>query len=120
MQRETRFLIYVDKSVLTDPNALCDAVMAHFIKKGLDPARRRKFLVQFMHAHTDDEALGVVKRWVMVRDATTFPFRKKQAEAGTDVDDEYEEPQDEDEAVAGGIPVDDRTVGEPVEGDAPD
>ena len=100
MKRVTRYIVFVAKDIMGRPNELFDAVITHLIKREMDIAQRRKFLVAFLHADTDTEKLKVIDAWVEVRDVETFPFRKG-----------YEEPfKDEvksaDTGDAGGISVD--------------
>jgi len=82
MARETEFIVYVSKDVMGQPDELFDAVLAHFIKKGMDIRKRKRFLAQFMRA-PGDKKLALIQRWVQVRDAKTFPFNKL-SEAGID------------------------------------
>jgi len=113
--RKTNYMVYVDKDAMKKPAELCDAVMSHFIKKDMDVALRKRFMIQFMHAPTDGLKLKVVDEWVMIRDVATFPFRKDKPE----VKDEEEMPS-EDTGVETGVPVDDKPDGKPVEGVTPD
>ncbi len=103
MSRITKYIVYVDKEVMTKPAELADAVLAHFIKKELDIKKRKQFLALFMKAArvSDEHALKMINAWVQVRDVVGFPFRKE---------------QDEDTSVEGGVPMDDGADEEPESG----
>ena len=109
--RHTRLTVYVDKELMTKPDELVDAVLAHMIKKELDIRQRKQFLKGFMRAVGDEAKIEFIDTWVLVRDVASFPFRfnKKSAELG-------EEGNDEDTEVEGGVSVDDGADGEPESG----
>ena len=96
MNRITRFIIYVSKDIMKDPNDLADAVMTHFIKKNVDSAVRKKFLSQFIQAPMEEAQLQVIDAWIDVRDVVKFPFKKKGV-------------VNENKGIEGGVPVDDGT-----------
>ena len=107
--RRTRFTVYVDKDIMTKPTELFDAVLAHFIKTGMDIAERKVFLAGFMKIAGVDELnpkrIEFIDKWVLVRDVKTFPFRHNKKE-GTD----------EDTGIEGGVSVDDGADEEPESG----
>ena len=98
MVRKTNYMMYVDKAVMGDPATLFDATFSRFIKKGMDHAKRKKFMFEFMRAGDDVAKLKVINEWIQVRDATTFPFAQ--------VDTTVKEVESEDTPVAGRVPVD--------------
>jgi len=107
--RRTKLTVYVDKELMTKPDELVDAVLAHMIKKELDIRARKKFLAGFMRAGGDMDKIEYIDTWVLVRDVTTFPFRfnkKEEADADTEA--------------TGDIPMDDGADGEPESGATPD
>ena len=79
MARRTKFIVYVDKDVMTKPTELFDAVISHLIKKELDIRERKDFIAQFMKAPTEKHKMAVIESWVQVRDVADFPFRKESA-----------------------------------------
>ena len=70
---------------MTRPNDLCDAAISHMIRKGLDIAKRKKFLAGFMKTN-EAEQLEYINSWVMVRDVANFPLRFEKKEANQDED----------------------------------
>jgi len=107
MLRKTKFIVYVDKGIMQNPDAMADAVIAHMIRKDLDIKERRRFLVEFMRASTNALKLGVVEAWVAVRDVESFPFKERDAArvAGEQGD------VDAHQAIGGTVPVDDGADG---------
>ena len=99
--RITKFIVYVHKDIMDKPSDLADAVFAHFVKKEMDTAERKKFLAQVMKAPTDKHRMQVIDAWVSVRDAATFPFRH-----------EPKEESDADTEATRGVPMDDGADGE--------
>ena len=142
MHRRTPLHVYVSKEVMTNPIELCDAVISHLIKRGLDIRLRKEFLAKFMKAPTDELKLKMIDGWVLVKDAAAFPFRKEQdaEEISTNTEitvatadtkklgeaatmktiDDSEEDEDESMEAEGGVPLDDSTGGEPESGAAPE
>ena len=111
-KRKTKYIVYVEKSVLDKPFDAADAVMAHFIKKELDPLERKKFFMAVRSAPTEKDVMKVIDGWVQIRDIAEFPFRK-----GKQVEDKQADVDEED---TGGVPVDDQSDGEPESGDTSD
>jgi len=144
MARQTKFTVYVDKEIMTDPHELIDAVLAHMIKKELDIRERKRFLAGFIRCvegldtEPCKERLAYIDEWVIVRDIETFPFRfnkktAKSEEIITDPDEierialddstnkmtsheDVEEDGLADKEVEGGVSVDDGADGEPESG----
>jgi len=113
--KRTKFLVYVDKSTMDEPDVLFQAVMAHFIKKDLDFKLRKEFFAKFFkmsRSGSKAKQLALIDEWVSVRDAVTFPFRKQQEVA--------KEVEDADQGVEGGVSVDDGTDESPESGVASD
>jgi len=113
--KRTKFLVYVDKATMKDPQALFDAVMSHFIKKDLNIGWRKEFLTKFLklsHYASEATQLEFIDGWVSVRNVETFPFRKRQEKA--------KGAADADQGAEGDVPVDDGADGEPESGAAPD
>lgn len=128
MNRKTKWIVYVDKSIMDNANALFDAVYAHFIKKELEVTLRKRFFKQFMDAPNADYQLKVIDEWVIVRDVTTFPFRKNTDGnvEGNEVFDtppvetkETKEIADEDKGDKESVPMDNKPVGKPEQRTAP-
>ena len=111
-KRKTKYIVYVDKAVLDKPFDAADAVMAHFIKKELDPLERKKFFMAIRNAPTAKHAMKVIDEWVQIRDVADFPFRK-----GKQVEGEQANVDEED---TGGVSVDDQPDGEPEQGNPSD
>ncbi len=114
MSKITKYIVYVDKEVMTKPAELADAVLAHFIKKELDIKKRKQFLALFMKAArvSDKHALAMINDWVQVRDVVGFPFRKEAnevAEAGAHLKKELLEREHADR-MAGDVITDDGNV----------
>ncbi len=100
MARKTRYIIYVDKEYLEDPQALFSATFAHFLKKdeekkaqgkdsNVDIKVRKQFMSQFMKAHGRREGLKLINEWVQIRDAADFPYRKKPTAGEIASEEEY-------------------------------
>jgi len=128
MARRTKYIVYVDKDVMDNPDELVDAVLSHFINKDMDIRDRKQFLALFMKAPTKETQSEVIDEWVQVRDVAGFPFRKE-TEAAVDVVNASRftaeevaksltsgEEQNADTVVEGGIPVDDGADGKPESG----
>ena len=108
MARVTKYIVYVEQGIMAKPMELADAVITHFVKKELDIAQRRRFLVAFTHAPTDEAKLKVIDQWIAVRDVVTFPFRNEGAE------------EHENQGIEGGVSVDNNSDSEPDAGVASD
>ncbi len=105
MPRKTPYFVYVDKETMEKPSAVFDAVYAHFIKKGLDIAKRKQFMALFLKAHARRKGMELINEWVQIRDLATYPFRKEQdsdmakagvkgAEAGKKLREEVDDGRD--------------------------
>ena len=116
-KRITKYIMYVSREVMTEPDALFDAAFKYFIKKHAEAEAkgksspvgflgRKKFMAAFNKAPTNELKLAVVDKWILARDAATFPFKKEEGKA------------DEGEEAGGGVPVDDGADGESEPGDA--
>lgn len=102
-KRRTTFIVYVDKAVMSNPEELFQAVFAYFVKKDMKLDKRKLFMAEFIRAITEEDQLAVMDKWVQVRDAATFPYRRS---------------LDEGKEVEGGVSVDSNA--EPESGDAPE
>ena len=60
MPRKTRYMVYVDAKVMKDPQALFDAVITHFIKKGMDIALRRQFISAYIKANNRGAGIALI------------------------------------------------------------
>ena len=108
--RRTKYIVYVAAELMEDPNALLDATMTHFIRKGVDTALRKQFMAHVMKRGYDAKAqLAIINDWVQIRDVATFPFP-----------DKLEEVASEDTPATRGVPVDNAPVTEPESGVASD
>ena len=111
MAKKSNLMVYVEKGVMEQPHQLFDAVITHMIKKDLDIAKRRQFIVDYQKAiRQGKDPLTVIHEWVQVRDVAGFPFRNEP---------QVEENANESEGIEGGVPVDDGADGEEVNGEAP-
>ncbi|MDD4984379.1 MAG: hypothetical protein PHQ43_01120 [Dehalococcoidales bacterium] len=110
MGRLTRYIVYVDKGVMNDPNAVFDATMGRLIGKKFPLEKRKVLLAKFIKLNGNPKAqLALINQYVLVRDASTFPFEEKNRER-----------VDASAKAAGGVSVDDGADGEQDSGDAPE
>jgi len=111
MAKKIKLLVYVDKDVMLDPALLFDAAITHMIKKEVDIATRRQFIVEYQRAvRQAKDPIAVIHEWMQVRDVAGFPFRNKL---------KAEENADENKGTEGGVSVDDGADGQEVNGEAP-
>ncbi len=78
MAKKTKLLVYVDKDVMSNPAQLFDVAITHMIKKEVDIAERRQFIVEYQKAvRRAKDPIAVIHEWMQVRDVAGFPFRNK-------------------------------------------
>ncbi len=83
--RKTNLIVYVDAEVMDRPEVLFDIVYAHMTKKGVDPALRKQFMAKYMKiGRRSGDCMEVIEEWVQIRDVSTFPFRREDADKETD------------------------------------
>lgn len=121
VKRITKFIVYVGAGELKNPVSLCDAAMAHLIKKNYPIDKRKKFLALFMKAVGHKAQMAVIDAWVQVRDIATFPYRNKKKDECSEVESNNQtsgEEADEDSETEGGVSLDDGADGKSESGAA--
>ena len=105
-KRKKVYMIYVNDKMRDDPRLLFNAAYDHFVKKGMDIALRKKFMSEFMRAHTDALRFDVVHRWTQVRGIESFPFGNKPEQITNGGKKKKEVETSEDQGDTGGVSVD--------------